>query len=381
MSSDETPTDSPAALLRLWSQSDPPSNPISEPTPLLDLPRLAARCGVAQVLVKDEGTRLLGSFKTLGGMYAGLRALTRAAGLPGIATLVAARRSDLPALLCASAGNHGLAVAAAARLAGAPARIYLHESVPRERARWIAEQGAEIVWISGTYDDAVDEARRAAASGDGLLISDISEREDDPVVADVMAGYGLMAQEIADQLRVQDKRPTHLFVQAGVGGLAAAMAEGLRDHLAEPRRIVVVEPGQAPCVAAALAAGRVERVNGDLDTAAEMLACGEPSAPALRLLLRHGATALLVGEAALRDAPAVLAEEGGPTTTESGAAGLAGLLKARPGSAEAARLGLDAGSRILLFATEAVAESREQADQPGAHAGRHRAGTFRRRPP
>lgn len=367
MSSDETSTDSPAALLRLWPQSDPTSDPTSAPTPLLDLPRLAVRCGVAQILIKDEGPRLLGSFKTLGGMYAGLRALARAAGLPDIATLVAARRSNLPPLLCASAGNHGLAVAAAARLAGAQARVYLHESVPRERARWIAEQGAEIVWISGTYDDAVAEAKRAAASGDGLLISDISEREDDPVVADVMAGYGLMAQEIADQLRGQDKGPTHLFVQAGVGGLAAAMAEGLRNYMAEPRRIVVVEPGQAPCVAAALAAGQVERVNGDLETSAEMLACGEASAPALRLLLRHGATALLVSEAALRGAPAVLAEEGGPVTTESGAAGLAGLLTAHPGSPQAAQLDLDARSRVLLFATEAVAESR--------------VGTFRRRPP
>ncbi|HYH46992.1 MAG TPA: pyridoxal-phosphate dependent enzyme [Thermoanaerobaculia bacterium] len=347
----DSPADTPAALVRLW--------PSSAPTPLLDLPCLAARCGVAQVLVKDEGPRLLGSFKTLGGMYAGLRALARAAGLPDIAALVAARRSSLPPLLCASAGNHGLAVAAAARLAGAPARVYLHEGVPRERAQWIAEQGAEIVWISGTYDDAVAEAKRAAAGGDGLLISDISERVDDPVVADVMAGYGLMAQEIADQLQEQDsERPTHLFVQAGVGGLAAAMAEGLRDHLAEPRRIVVVEPDQAPCVAAALAAGRVERVNGDLDTSAEMLACGEASAPALRLLLRHGATALLVSEAALRGAPAVMAEEGGPTTTESGAAGLAGLLTAPPGSAHAGRLNLDAHSRILLFATEAAADDR-----------------------
>jgi diaminopropionate ammonia-lyase len=355
MSSDETPTDSPAALLRLW----PASDPASAPTPLLDLPRLAARCGVAQVLVKDEGPRLLGSFKTLGGMYAGLRALARAAGLPGLAALAAARQPNLPALLCASAGNHGLAVAAAARLAGAQARVYLHESVPRERARWIAEQGAEIVWISGTYDDAVAEAKGAAARGDGLLISDISEREDDPVVADVMAGYGLMAGEIADQLRAGNfERPTHLFVQAGVGGLAAALAEALRDHLAEPRRIVVVEPDQAPCVAAALAAGQVERVHGDLDTSAEMLACGEASAPALRLLLRHGATALLVSEAELRAAPAVLAQEGGPVTTESGAAGLAGLLKARPGSAEAARLDLDAGSRVLLFATEASADCR-----------------------
>src|SRR5438270_2585632 len=91
-------------------------SPAYAPTPLLDLPRLAARLGVAQVLAKDEGRRMLGSFKSLGGTYAGLRALARAAGTD-IAGLVAARPERQPALVCASDGNHGLAVAAAARFA------------------------------------------------------------------------------------------------------------------------------------------------------------------------------------------------------------------------------------------------------------------------
>jgi diaminopropionate ammonia-lyase len=335
----------PAALFRLW--------PSYTPTPLLDLPGLAARCGVARVVVKDEGRRPFGNFKTLGGMYAGLCALARAAGLPGLAALVAGRpHAGLPALLCASAGNHGLAVAAGAEIAGAAARIYLHDGVPDARVRPIAERGAEIVRIAGTYDDAVAAAERAAAAGEGLLVSDTSRRPDDPVVADVMAGYGLMAGEIVDRLRADgEPRPTHLFVQAGVGGLAASLAGCLRAHLAEPQRIVVVEPGRAACVAAGLRAGRVERLAGDLDTTAGMLACGEASAPALRILLRHEAAALAVDEAGLREAAGVLAGQG-LATTESGAAGLAGLLAAPPGSEEAARLGLDADSRVLLLATE-----------------------------
>lgn len=345
----ERPSAGPAALRRLW--------PSSPPTPLLDLPGLAARCGVARVVVKDEGRRPFGNFKTLGGMYAGLSALARAAGLPDLAALIAGiagrPHGGLPALLCASAGNHGLAVAAAAEAAGAAARIFLHDGVPDARVRPIAERGAEIVRIAGTYDDAVAAAGQAAARGDGLLVSDTSRRPDDPVVADVMAGYGLMVDETADQLRgAGAPAPTHLFVQAGVGGLAASMAEGLCAHLAGPRRIVVVEPGRAACVAAALSAGRVERLDGDLDTTAGMLACGEASAPALRLLLRHEATALTVAEAGLREAVAVLAEHGGLASTESGAAGLAGLLAARPGSEAAAHISLDADSRILLIVTE-----------------------------
>ena len=131
------------------------------PTPLLSLRRIAARLDLGQILAKDEGQRMLSSFKSLGGTYAGLRALARATGKE-IAELLADRPDNLPALICASDGNHGLAVATAARFAGAPARIFLHSTVPAARARRIAAQGAQIVWVKGTYDDAVDAAAEAA---------------------------------------------------------------------------------------------------------------------------------------------------------------------------------------------------------------------------
>jgi diaminopropionate ammonia-lyase len=317
--------------------------PSYAPTPLVSLPKLATACGMASVLVKDESRRLLGSFKSLGGMYAGLRALDRAAKSQGIA----------PQLLCASDGNHGLAVAAAAEFAGTKARVYLHERVPAARASRIAARGAEIVWVNGTYDDAVAEAAQAAARGEGLLIADTSADEHDPVVADVMAGYGLLAQEILDELRARPaERPTHVFVQAGVGGLAAAMAQRLCGPAAFGCRIVVVEPENAACVGLALTLGRIERLPGDLETSAEMLSCGEASAPAVKILLRHGAAAIAVSEGGLANAVTALAECGGPATTPSGATGLAGLLAAPPGSPQARVLGLNAASRVLLVVTE-----------------------------
>ncbi len=339
--------ESPHALLRLW--------PNYRPTPLIALPRLAAHCRVASIVLKDEGARPLGSFKSLGGMYAGLRALVRAAGVADMAALVAARPmpSSLPALLCASDGNHGLAVAAAAEMAGAAARVYLPAGVSPARAKRIADHGAQVVWIEGTYDDAVDEAQRAAARGEGLLIADTSDDADDPVVADVMAGYGLMAEEIVGQLRaMENERPTHLFVQAGVGGLAAAMALGVREQMSGSRQIVVVEPEQAACVGAALCSGRIERLSGDLETVAGLLSCGEASAPALKILVEHGARAIAVGEAALASAGETLARYGGPATTPSGAAGLAGLLLAIPDTPKGQELDVNSSSRILLIATE-----------------------------
>lgn len=329
-----------AELLRL--------SPAYAPTPLLDLRQLAARLGVGQVLAKDEGRRMLGSFKSLGGTYAGLRALARAAG-KDVATLLVERPGNLPALICASDGNHGLAVAAAAKFVGAPACIYLHGGVPATRARRIEAQGAAIIWVQGTYDDAVDVAAEAARNGAGILVADTTDDLADPVVGDVMAGYGVIAAEIRAQVEAAGHaRPTHLFVQAGVGGLAAAMADGLKAWMSPPAAVVVVEPEGVACVAAALAVGVPVRLDGDLKTSAEMLSCGEASAPALAVLRRHGARVVTVSEADLTDAPGLLREHGGPATTPSGAASLAGAV-----AAQVAGFDLGPDSRVLLLITEA----------------------------
>ena len=331
-----------ADLLRL--------SPAYAPTPLLDLSALAARLGVGQLLAKDEGRRMLGSFKSLGGTYAGLRALARLNGTD-VSGLLSARPTNLPALICASDGNHGLAVAAAARFAGAPARIFLHSGVPAIRARRIEQQGGEIAWVHGTYDDAVDAAAAAARAGAGILVADTTDDPADPVVADVMTGYGVIAVEVRRQIEASGhRRPTHLFVQAGVGGLAAAMAEGLKDWLAPPAAIVVVEPETCACVTAAFAHGGVVRIEGDLHTAAEMLSCGEASAPAMDILRRKSTQVVTVSEAELLEAPRLLRDGHSPATTPSGAAGFAGLAHVLGGAG--ASFGLGGDSRVLVVVTE-----------------------------
>lgn len=345
--------EAPAVLLRLC--------PAHAPTPLLDLPWLAAALGVASVLAKDEGQRPLGSFKALGGVYASLRALSRASGLTVAALLDPSRhRAALPALVCASDGNHGLAVAAAAQLAGTAARVFLPAIVPEARVARIVAKGAEVVRVPGTYDDAVRAAAGTARDGRALLVADTADDPRDPVVADVMTGYGVIAEEIRAQLaEAGHPPPTYLFVQAGVGGLAAAMADGLHGVMAPPACIVAVEPAAAACVAAGLAAGRPIMVPGALCTAAEMLSCGEASAPALAILRRYEAKALPVAEAALLAASAFLGAHGGPATTPSGAAGLAGLRAALADNGTITRLGLGPVSRVLLFITEAGARADE----------------------
>ncbi len=327
-------------------------SPRYAPTPLLDLPKLATHLGVVQFLAKDEGRRMLGSFKSLGGTYAGLRAFARIAGTD-IAELFDRKPRALPALICASDGNHGLAVAAAAKFAGAPARIYLHRGVGAARADRIKAQGAEIAWIDGTYDDAVDAALAAARAGEGVLVADTTHDASDPVSADVLAGYGVLACEVRRQVEAAGQaRATHLFVQAGCGGLAAALTLGLKEWMAPPAAIVVVEPEKAACVGATLDQGRVVRVAGDLVTSAEMLSCGEASAPALDVLRQAGAKAVTVSDASLGRAVELLRDCGGPRTTPSGAAGLAGVMSGMASREARRALALDGSSRILVVVTE-----------------------------
>ena len=321
--------------------------PDYRPTTLAGFPDLANRLQVAHVSAKLENERPLGNFKALGGMIAGLRALAR------VADDVNAR---VPRLICASDGNHGLSVAAAAARVGAKATIYLPAGANPIRADRINAMGGEVLWVNGTYDDAVDAAAAAAAAaaarGEGLLIPDTSPDPNDPVVKDVMAGYALITHELRDQLQA---RPTHVFVQAGVGGLAAAVAEGLRDFMSEPRRVLIVEPESAACVAHALAAGRPERISATLETSAEMLSCGLASASAIEILRRHNVYSIVVNEPQLEAAVEVLRESGGPQTTPSGAAGLAGLLHVASSARlrEEHRLGPD--SNVLFLVTERAA--------------------------
>jgi len=324
------------------------------PTRLVELPSLASLAGVARVFAKLEGERPLGNFKWLGGMAAGLWALARAARVPTPLQLrLRSKRSrPLPQLLCASDGNHGLAVAAAARWAGGAATIYLPASVSRFRVDRIRALGGTIVVVEGSYDDAVRQAAAAANAGGGILVADTTAEPDDPTVADVMQGYSLIARELEVQLGDANARLSQLFVQAGVGGLAAAMAEGLRTLMRPPARILVVEPERAACVARGLEAGRPVALTGDLETVAEMLSCGTASAPALAILQRHRARSVVVDEARLQHAVDALRRADGPETTASGAAGLGGFLKTAADAGLRVLHGLDASSEVLLVITE-----------------------------
>ncbi len=313
------------------------------PTPLRDLPEIARGAGLGLVRLKDEAGRFgLGSFKALGGAYA-------------VAELVRGQRKPQAVkVTCATDGNHGRAVAWGARRCGCRCVVFVHEVVSAGRVAAIAEFGAELRRVPGTYDDAVREADRVARGEGWSVISDTSWPGYLEVPRRVMQGYRLMADEAIDQWG--GPPPSHVFVQAGVGGMAAAVAVQLRARLAPPPALIVAEPDRAACLLASAELGALTSVPGTLDTIMAGLACGEPSLLAWQELDRSAAAFMAVPDEAAAPAMRLLAGAG-IVTGESGAAGLAALLLAAADPAARAALGLGPESRVLLFGTEGATDA------------------------
>jgi diaminopropionate ammonia-lyase len=320
-------------------------------TSLVEVPTFARMAGVGRVLIKMESERWLGSFKSLGGAFAALCLVAEEAGFSAQDVLSRRRLPIRPRLLCASAGNHGLAVAAMGRILGADTTIYLRRGVNPTRAQRILDAGAKIEWVEGIFDDAAAAAVCSAISGGGILVPDTSDEPDSRAVSWVMEGYSVISIELLEQFAERDLFPSHVIVQAGVGGLAAALALGMR-HAHRPPKLIVVEPVSAACVGQALGCARIKPMPGNLSTSAEMLACGLASAPAVKALKSYGALAMTVSEDYLACATDYVRTNLQFATTPSGAAGIAGLMAAAADPTLRKSFALDEESVVCLVLSE-----------------------------
>ena len=333
-------------------------------TRLCALPALARTAGVASIHYKDEGSRFgLGSFKGLGGAYAVARLLCRELGQRLGRSVSAADLQNDPALrqacaditvTCATDGNHGRSVAWGAQMLGCRCVIYIHATVSEGRKDAIARYGAQVVRTTGNYDESVQQADRDAKANGWFVISDTSYPGYMDVPRDVMQGYQLMVHEA---VRALPQWPTHVFVQAGVGGFAAAVCAYFWERSAEQRPVfVVVEPERADCLLQSARAGEVVAVKGDLDTLMAGLACGEVSLLAWEILASGANAFCSIPDAAAVDAMRMLASpQGGDPVIVAGESAVAGLatalLTAQDHTARSA-LGLGPDSRVLLFGSE-----------------------------
>ncbi len=334
------------------------------PTPLVQLQGLAAELGLAALTYKDERSRFgLGSFKALGGAYAVANVLRKkvmaARGLKQMTSkeLLAGEFADIvraATVTCATDGNHGRSVAWGAQLFGCACVIFVHEHVSQGRRDAIAKYGAEVREVRGNYDDAVRHAAATAKAEGWTVVSDTSYPGYRDIPLDVMHGYGVMAAEIAQQLA---EPPTHVFAQAGVGAMAAAICASFWLHWEDRRpRFVVVEPTRADCVYRSLEAGRPVVVGGDLDTVMAGLACGEVSELAWEILRGGVNVAVAIDDAwaleAMKRLARPVAGDAPIVAGETGGTGLGALLAAHDDAHIRADLGLDEGSRVLLIGSE-----------------------------
>ena len=327
-----------------------------QPTPMRAAPILASELGLESVWVKDESGRFgLGSFKALGGAY-GVRQVMKEGG-GGAAGLT---------VTCASDGNHGRSVAWGAEMFGCDAVIYLPGHVTEVRADAIRAFGARVVRVDGEYDEAVARSARDAHENGWTVISDTSYPGYMDIPRVVMVGYTVMVWEALsilgawrntmDVSSAIPQLPSHLFIQGGVGGLAAAVIGHLWERLGENRPVaVIVEPEAADGLLCSARAGRPEPSRGDLHTVMAGLSCREVS-PLAWDIVGAGAHAFMTvpdgGIAPLMRAAArgELGEpfEGG----ESGVAGLLGLIEVARDEDRRREIGLDDRSRVLVFNTE-----------------------------
>jgi diaminopropionate ammonia-lyase len=335
--------------------------PDYSPTPLIEAPSIACALGIGQLLIKNESLRLgLPAFKILGASWAIYRALERRLGKSlepwhNFSDLVQKVAPLRPlTFTTATDGNHGRAVAHVAALFGFDARIYMPAASATARIEGIASEGAQVIIVKGTYDDAV--ARVAAeADANSLVISDTSWPGYEEVPRWVMEGYSTIFSEIDEELeRRSEASPDLIVVQFGVGALAAAVVR----HGWPGAKIVSVEPLSAACGFASAVAGEIVTIPGPHNSIMAGMNCGRASLVAWPIVARGIDAFLAISNERARDAMRRLASIG-VVAGETGAAGLAGLIELLTGDERAARrdaLRINERTRALIIVTEGATD-------------------------
>ena len=339
------------------------SFPQYAPTPLAELSALAAQMGLKSLLVKDESQRFgLNAFKVLGGSYAIARHIAARLGLRPEEMTFAALRSDAAraalgnaVFFTATDGNHGRGVAWTARELGCRAMVRMPKGTAKSRVENIRALGAEVTVEDCNYDGCVRlAARQARETAGGVLVQDTAWPGYEQIPLHIMQGYLTMALEADEQMEAP---PTHVFLQAGVGSMAAAVAAYFEQaHPQDPPKIILVEPTAADCFFRSAAKGEITAVKGDMPTMMAGLACGEPSPIAWDILKGLTAAYLSCEDAAaargMRALARPLAGDRAIVSGESGAATMGALLDAAADEKAREALGLDGNARVLLFSTE-----------------------------
>ena len=342
------------------------------PTPLVELSALAKRLGVAAIYVKDESKRFgLNAFKGLGGVYALCRVVCQQLGLDH--RTVTMEQLQLPenrekiekmVFVTTTDGNHGKGVSWAAGLLGAKSYVYMPRGSVEARAQAIRDAGSAEVTITDLgYDDAVRYAAKMAEENGWFLVQDTAWPGYDIVPRWIIQGYTTMVYEALDQMELLGRsRPTHVFLQAGVGAMAGGVTGALACTYGEDMPCVsVVEPDQVACIFESVRRndGGEHKATGSEVTIMAGLNCAEPCQVTWPILRDYTGFCFACPDTVSARGMRVLAAPAGEdrpvTSGESGAVtmGLLSLLLERRELEDFRKtLGLDENSVILLFNTE-----------------------------
>ena len=232
-----------------------------KPTPLLLLNKLSKELGLKKIYYKDESKRFdLKSFKALGGAYA-VEKVTKGNKEITVST--------------ATAGNHGRSVAWGAKRLGLKCKIFISEFVSDARGEAMISLGADVIKVKGNYENSLMECIKQSTEKNWQIVQDVAWKDYMLVPTLTMAGYSVMMKEIVDE--INKEKITHIFLQAGVGGMAGAMVAGAARYLENIPKVIVIEPDSAACVMKSIESGKIEKVQIVRESLMGGMSCGEPS--------------------------------------------------------------------------------------------------------
>ena len=314
------------------------------PTPLISLNKLNDKLKLNKIFYKDESKRFhLKSFKALGGAYAVEKII---------------KGNDKKVISTATAGNHGRSVAWGSQKNNLECKIFISEFVSESRAQVMRSFGADVIRIKGNYEDSLNECIKQSKKNNWQIVQDVAWKDYKLVPKLTMAGYSVMMKEVSEQ--ITNEKISHIILQAGVGGMAAAMVAGIARYLDHIPQIIVVEPDSAACVLESIKKGKIEKISIEKESIMGGMSCGEVSLVPWEILKNSVHFCVTVPDDYISKTVKYLANKefseekiiGGECSTP----GIASLIGLSNDHETRKKISLNENSNVLLFGCEGDAD-------------------------
>ena len=315
------------------------------PTPLLKLNKLSKKINLNNIFYKDESKRFhLKSFKALGGAYA-VEKVTKGNKSITVAT--------------ATAGNHGRSVSWGAQRLGLNCKIFISEFVSESRADVMRNLGADVIRVKGNYEASLKECIKQSKTNSWEIIQDVAWEGYEEVPKLTMAGYSVMIKEISNQT---DQYITHVFLQAGVGGMAAGAIAGIAKYFKRVPKIIIVEPEAADCVLQSVETGEIQKIDIKKESIMGGMSCGEVSLVPWRILKNAANSCISIKDENIAQTVAMLKKkylsDESIIAGECATPGIISLIGASEDKNIKDKLELNEKSNILLMGCEGDADEK-----------------------